>query len=149
MVEQCLIIQTRNSGNIWNTRNYWRGWARGKVLTVLSKLFCHITILSISLFKTILSWLKSNNKGKKVILKLSRRKDSNEIRRVRNKLKTADLKAIGIATLVYIKFIFGYWVRNDFIKFRISEPSPLFPYNLLLKDDHIMSSFNKALFLRH
>ena len=47
-------------------------------------------------------WLKSNNKGKKSILKLSRRKDSDEIRRVRGKLKTTDLKSIGITTPMYI-----------------------------------------------
>ena len=47
-------------------------------------------------------WLKSNNKGKKAILKLSRRKDLDEIRRVRSKLKTTDPKPIGITTPVYI-----------------------------------------------
>ena len=86
------------------------------MLTVLSKLFFHITILSISLFKTFFSWLKLNNKSKKAILKLSRRKDSNEICGVRNKLKTTDLKATGVATLVYIKFIFTLLGQKRFYK---------------------------------
>ena len=65
---------------------------------------------------------------------------------VRSKLKTTDLKPIGITTPVYIndslcfyykklwskckklwsnKFIFGYWVSNGSIKIRISERSPV------------------------
>ena len=40
--------------------------------------------------------------SKKEILKLSRRKDLDEIRRVRSKLKTADLKSIEITIQVYI-----------------------------------------------
>ena len=114
----------------------------GKVLTVLSKLDVNIDPANVE----ACHWLKSNNKGKKAILKLSRRKDSDEIRRVRSKLKTTDLKPIGITTPVYIndslcfyykklwskckklwsnKFIFGYWVSNGSIKIRISERSPV------------------------
>ena len=40
--------------------------------------------------------------SKKEILKLSRRKDLDEIRRVRSKLKTVDLKSIEITIQVYI-----------------------------------------------
>ena len=90
--------------------------------------------------------LKSNNKGKKTILKFSRRKDSDEIRRVSSKLKTTNLKSIGITTSVYINYslcfyckklrskckklwtkksIFGYWVLNGVVKIRISECSPV------------------------
>ena len=89
---------------------------------------------------------RSNIKGKKAILKLSRRKDSDEIRRVRSKLKTTDLQPIRFTTPVYINdslcfyyktlwskckklwtsnFIFGYWVSNGSIKIRISERSPV------------------------
>ena len=100
MLEQCLIIQTGNSGNIWIPEIIDDGELEGKVLTVLSKLFCHITCLRQSI--------------KAKILKLSRRKDSKEVRRVRNKLKTTDLKAIGITTLMYIKFIFGFWVTKRY-----------------------------------
>ena len=113
-----------------------------KVLTVLSKLDVNVDPANVE----ACHWLKSNNKGKKVILKLPRRKDSDEIRRVRRKLKTTDLKPIEIITPVYIndslcfyykklwskckklwsnKFIFGYWVSNGSIKIRILERSPV------------------------
>ena len=105
--------------------NIDKGELEGKVLTVLSKLDVNIDPVSVE----ACHWLKSNNKGKKAVLKLSRRKDSDEIRRVRSKLKTTDLKSMGITTPVYIndsswfyykklwskckklwtnKFIFGY-----------------------------------------
>ena len=115
------------------------GELEGKVLTVLSKLDVYIDSANVE----ACHWLKSN---KKAILKLSRQKDSDEIRRVSSKLKTTDLKPIGITTPVYIndslcfyykklwskcknlwsnKFIFGYWVSNGSIKIRISESSPV------------------------
>ena len=118
------------------------GELEGKVFTVLSKLDVNIDPENVE----ACHWLRSNKKGKKAILKLSRRKDSDEIRRVRSKLKTTDLKPIGITTLVYIndslcfyykrlwakckklwtnKFIFGYWVSNGSTKIRISERSPV------------------------
>ena len=86
------------------------------------------------------------NKGKKEALKLSRRKDLDEVCGVRHKLKTTDLKPLGITELVYIndslcfyykklwfkckklwtyKSIFGYWVSNDSIKVRVFEHSPV------------------------
>ena len=111
------------------------GELEGKVLTVLSKLDVNMDPANAE----TCHWVKSN-KGKKAILKFSRRKDSDEIRRV--KLKITDLEPIGITTPVYIndslcfyyknlwskckklwtnKFIFGYWVSNGSIKIRISE----------------------------
>ena len=118
--------------------NIDNGELEGKVLTVLSKLDVNIDPANVE----ACHWLKSNNKGKKAILKLSRRKDSDEIRRLRSKLKTTDLKPIGITTLVYIndslcfcykkfkskklwstKFICGYWVSNGSIKIKISKRS--------------------------
>ena len=122
--------------------NIDNGELEGKVLTVLSKLDVNIDPANVE----ACHWLKSNNKGKKTIVKLSRRKDSDEICRVRNKLKTTDLKPIGITTPVYIndnlcfyyktlwskckklwsnKFIFGYWLSNGSIKIRIPELSPV------------------------
>ena len=103
-----------------------------------------MSISSLQMFE-VCHWLKSNNKGKKTILKISRRKDSDEICRLWSKLKTTNLKSIGIATRVYIndslcfcykklwskcrklwtnKFIFGYWVSNVSVEIRISERSP-------------------------
>ena len=67
-------------------------------MTVLSKLDVNIDPANVE----ACHWLKSNSKGKKAILKLSRRKDSDEICRVRSKLKTTDLKPIGITTPKYI-----------------------------------------------
>ena len=118
------------------------GELEGNGLTVLSKLDVNIDPVNVE----ACHWLKSNNKGKKAILKLFRRKDSDEIGRVRDKLKTTDLKPIGITTPGYIndslyfyykklwskckklcsnKIIFAYWVSNGSIKIRISGRSPV------------------------
>ena len=115
---------------------------KGKELTVLSKLNVNINPANVE----ACHWFNSNNEGKKAILKLSRRKDSDETRRVRSKLKTTDLKPIEITTPMHIndslcfyykklwskcknlwsnKFIFGYWVSNGSIKIRISKRSPV------------------------
>ena len=48
---------------------------KGKVLTVLSKLDVNIDPANVE----ACHWLKSNNKGKRAILKLYRRKDSDKI----------------------------------------------------------------------
>ena len=58
------------------------GDLEGKVLTVLSKLNVNTDPANVE----VCDWIKSNNKDKKTILKLSRRKNSDEIRRVRRKL---------------------------------------------------------------
>ena len=68
------------------------------MLTVLSKLDVNIDPANVK----ACHWLKSNNKGKMAILKISRRKDSEEICSVRSKLETTDLKPITITTPVYI-----------------------------------------------
>ena len=70
----------------------------GKVLTVLSKLDVIIDSANVEACHR----LKSNCKGKKTILKLSRRKDLGVVRRARSKLKTIDLRSIGITTPVYL-----------------------------------------------
>ena len=59
------------------------GELKGKVLTVLAKLNVNIDPANFE----ACHWLKLNTKGKKAILKLSRQKDSDEICRVRSKLK--------------------------------------------------------------
>ena len=110
------------------------------MLTALSKIDVNIDPANVE----ACHWLKSNNKGKRAVLQLSRRKDSDEICRVRSKLKTTNLKSIGITTPVYIndslrfyykkfsssckklwtnKFIFGSWVSNSSVKIRLSERS--------------------------
>ena len=95
-IAQCSCGKTPEISGI--PENIADGVLEGKVLTVLSKLDVNIDPANVE----ACHWLKSNNKGKKAILKLSRRKDSDEIRRVRSKLKTTDLKPIGITTPVYI-----------------------------------------------
>ena len=79
-------------GNIDN------GEPERKVLTALQKPDVNIDPANVE----ACHWLKSNSKDKKAILKLSRRKDSDEICRARSKLKTTDLKSIVITTPVYI-----------------------------------------------
>ena len=78
--------------------NIGDGELEGKVLTVLSKLDVNIDPANVE----ACHWLKSNNKGKMAILKISRWKDSEEICSVRSKLETTDLKPITITTPVYI-----------------------------------------------
>ena len=70
----------------------------GKVLTILSKLDVIIDSANVEACHR----LNSNCKGKKTILKLSRRKDLGVVRRARSKLKTTDLRSIGITTPVYL-----------------------------------------------
>ena len=79
----------------------------GKVLTVLSKLDVIIDSANVEACHR----LKSNCKGKKTILKLSRRKDLGVVRRARSKLKTTDLRSIGITTPVYLNdSLFFYYI---------------------------------------
>ena len=85
MLEQYSILQKENSVEIFGiSENIDDGELEGKVLTVLSKLDFSIDPANVKVFY----WLKSNNKDKKAILKISKRKDSDEILKVRSKLKT-------------------------------------------------------------
>ena len=139
-IAQCSRWKTLEISGI--PENIDDGKLEGKVLTDLSKLDVNIDPANVE----ACHWLKSNNKGKKVILRLSRRKNLDEICWVRSKLKTTNLKPRGITTPVYIndslcfcykklwskckrlwanKFIFSYWVSNGSIKIRISERSPV------------------------
>ena len=78
--------------------NIDNGEIEGKVLTVLQKSHGDINPANVEACPC----LESNNKGRKAILKRSRRKDSDKIRRERSKLKTTDQKFIGNTTPVYI-----------------------------------------------
>ena len=78
-------------------------------------------------------WIKSNTRPKKVIIKMSQRKDADKIRRTKKKLKGLDLPSVGINSAVIIndslcryykhlwakckklwlhKFIHGFWTSN-------------------------------------
>ena len=76
--------------------------------TDLSKLDVNIDHANVEAFH----WLKSNKEGKEAILKLSRLKDSDEIRWVRSKLKTTNLKTIGITTPVYINDSLHFYYKK-------------------------------------
>ena len=86
-------------------------------------------------------WVKTQ-RSKKVIIKLSRRKDANKIRSEKKKLKGKNLTSLGINTPVYIndslciyykklwpkckklhnnKLIYAFWTSNGSIKLNISE----------------------------
>ena len=79
-------------------------------------------------------WTKSNAGPKKVIIKLSQRKDADKIRRAKKKLKGLDLSSIRISSAVFIndslcqyykslwkkckklqlnKFIHGFWTSKN------------------------------------
>ena len=57
-------------------------------------------------------WINSNAGPKKVVIKMSRRKDADKIRRAKKKLKGLNLSSIGINSAVGITRISGQNVRN-------------------------------------
>lgn len=89
-------------------------------------------------------WLSSKNSAKKVIVKFSRRKDADNVRKCKRKLKSANLSTVGIDNPVYIndslckyykvlwskckkllnnKYIHGFWVTNGTIRYKLTESS--------------------------
>ena len=89
-------------------------------------------------------WLKTRNSSKKVIIKLSKRKNADKIRQVKNKLKSLNLESMGISSPIFIndslcayykklwakckklwlnKYIYGFWVLYGLIKIKVSESS--------------------------
>ena len=87
-------------------------------------------------------WIKSNAGPKKVIIKMSRRKDGDKIPRAKKKLKGLNLSSIGINSAVYVndslcryyknlwakckklwlnKFIHGFWTSNGSIRLKLTE----------------------------
>ena len=87
-------------------------------------------------------WIKSSKGPKKVIVKLSRRKDSNKIRLLKKGPKGMNLSSLGINSAVYIndslctyykmlwgkcrklllnKYIYSFWVTNGTIKLKTVE----------------------------
>ena len=102
-------------------------------------------------------WISSKNGPKRVIVKVSKRKDASKIRSSKRKLKDMDLTSIGINNPVYIndslckslrmnKLIHSFWVTNGSIRLRtaengrtnvithLSDLEELFPGNELLSD---------------
>ena len=87
-------------------------------------------------------WIKSGKGAKKVIVKLSRRKDANKIRLLKKGLRGMNLSSLGISSAVYIndslctyykmlwgkcrkllsnKYIHSFWVTNGTIKLKTVE----------------------------
>ena len=87
-------------------------------------------------------WIKSSKGPKKVIVKLSRRKDANKIRLLKKGLKGMNLSSLGINSTVYIndslctyykmlwdkcrklllnKYIYSFWVTNGTFKLKTVE----------------------------
>ena len=87
-------------------------------------------------------WIKPSKGAKKVIVKLSRRKDANKIRLLKKGLKGMNLSSLGINSAVYIndslctyykmlwgkcrkllsnKYIHSFWVTNGTIKLKTVE----------------------------
>ena len=87
-------------------------------------------------------WTKSNAGPKKVIIKMSQRKDADKIRRAKKELKGLNLPSICINSVVYIndslcwyyknlwakckklwlnKFIHGFWNSNGSIRLKLTE----------------------------
>ena len=110
----------------------------GKVLKLLEKIDVGVHPDHIE----ACNWIKSNAGPKKVIIKLSRRKDADKIRRAKKKLRGLNLSSTGINSAVYIndslcryyknlwakckklwlnKFIHGFWTSNGSIRLKLTE----------------------------
>ena len=114
------------------------GVLEGKVLELLEKIDVEVHPDQIE----ACHWIKSRAGPKKVIIKMSRRKDADKIRRAKKKLKGLNLSSIGINSAVYIndslcryyknlwakckklwlnKFIHGFWTSNGSIRLKLTE----------------------------
>ena len=110
----------------------------GKVLKLLEKIDVEVHPDNIEACQ----WIKSNAGPKKVIIKMSQRKDADKIRRAKKELKGLNLPSIGINSVVYIndslcryyknlwakckklwlnKFIHGFWTSNGSIRLKLTE----------------------------
>ena len=112
----------------------------GKVSDVLKKIDCGIKPKNIE----ACHWIKTKNGGRRVIIKCSKRKDVDRIRKNKKKLKTVDLRSLNIHNPVYINDslcwyykslwikckrlrdanqIHSFWVTNGSIRMKLSESS--------------------------
>ena len=110
----------------------------GKVLKLLEKIDVGVHPDHIE----ACNWIKSNAGPKKVIIKLSRRKEADKIRWAKKKLRGLNSSSIGINSAVYIndsvcryyknlwgkfkklwlnKFIHGFWTSNGSIRLKPTE----------------------------
>ena len=89
-------------------------------------------------------WIKTKHGGRRVIIKLSKRKDADRIRKNKKNLKSTDLSLLSIRGPVYIidslcknykslwskckrlrdgNFIHSFWVTNGSIRIKVNESS--------------------------
>lgn len=89
-------------------------------------------------------WIKTKGNSKKVIVKFSRRKDADNVRKAKKKLKTTNLSSVGINNPVFIndslckyyktlwskckklsnnKYIHSFWVTNGALRIKVTETS--------------------------
>ena len=108
------------------------------VLKIFEKLEVHVDPTNVK----DCHWISSKNGPKRVIVKVSKRKDASKIRSSKRKLKDMDLTSIGINNPVYIndslctyykmlwrkckslrmnKLIHSFWVTNGSIRLRTVE----------------------------
>ena len=84
----------------------------GKVLNLFQKIDIEVHLDNIE----ACHWVKSNAGPKKVIIKMSRRKDADKIRRAKKKLKGLDLSSIGINSAVFINDSLCWYYKNLWAK---------------------------------
>ena len=91
-------------------------------------------------------WIKTKHGGRRVIIKLTKRKDADRIRKNKKKLKGTDLSSLNIRGPVYINdslcryykslwskckrlrdgnFIHSFWVTNGSIRIKVNESSEM------------------------
>ena len=87
-------------------------YLEGKVLKLLEKTDVEIHPDHIE----ACHWIKSNAGPKKVIIKMSRRKDADKIRRAKKNLKGLNLSSIGINSAVYINDSLCRYYKNLWAK---------------------------------
>ena len=112
----------------------------GKVRDVLDKIDCSVKPKNIE----ACHWVKTKHGGKRVIIKFSKRKDVDKIRKNKKNLKTANLTSLNIHNPVYVndslcKYykslwikckrlrdgneIHSFWVTNGSIRMKLTESS--------------------------
>ena len=83
MLQQFTVLQTCNAENIWNTKHFARYWSRNQDGTCFSQNDVSIDVANVE----ECHWCNSRNSAKKVSLKLTRRKDIDNISGQGNNLK--------------------------------------------------------------
>ena len=86
----------------------------GKVLKLLEKINAEVHPDYIEAYH----WIKSNAEPKKVMIKISRSKDADKIRRTKKKLKGSGLSAIGINSSVFINDSLCRYFKNLWAKYK-------------------------------